>query len=139
MGSDEESYTILASFAYMLENCNLGSIVTLETKNDDWFFHIFFCLVAFIQGWPHCRPVLIVDGTFLKAKYHGTLLTVCGMDANEKVFLLAFAFVESENIASWEWFLTNVKNVIGDWEEMVVISDRHEGILHGVNVVYPYT
>ena len=53
------------SFADMLENCNLSSIVTLETKKNDRFFHIFFCLATFIQGWPHYRPVLIVDGTFL--------------------------------------------------------------------------
>ena len=56
---------MLPSFAYMLKNCNLGSIVTLETDKDDRFFHIFFSLAAFIQGWPHYRPVLIVDGTFL--------------------------------------------------------------------------
>ena len=49
-------------------------------------FAYFFCLAAFIQGWPHCRLVLIVDGTFLKVKYHGTLLTACGMDADEIVF-----------------------------------------------------
>ena len=39
--------------------------------------------------------MLIVDRTFLKEKYHGTLLTVCGMDADEKVFSLAFAVEES--------------------------------------------
>ena len=30
-----------------------------------------------------------------------------------------------------------MKNVISDQEEMVVISDRHKGILHGVKEVYP--
>ena len=121
----------------MLENCKPNSIVTLETENDDRFYCIFFYLVTFIQDWPHCRPVLIIDGTFLNAKYRGTLLTVCGMDANEKIFPLAFAVVESKNIGPWEWFLTKVKNVIRDEEDMVVISDRHEGILHGVKEVYP--
>ena len=55
-----------------------------------------------------------MDGTFLKAKYHGTLLTTCGIDADEKVFPLTFAVVKFENIASWEWFLTKVKNAIGN-------------------------
>ena len=77
-----------------------------------------------------------MDGTFLKVKYCGTLLIVYGMDADEKVFPLAFVVVESENITSWEWFLTKLKNVIGDREDMVVISNRHEGILHGVKEVY---
>ena len=53
MGSDEESYAMLPFFAYMLENCNPDSIVSLETEKDDRFFYIFFCLAAFIQGWPH--------------------------------------------------------------------------------------
>ena len=65
MGSDEESYIMLPFFAYMLENYNPGLIVSLETEKDDQFFHIFFCYPIFIQGWPHYRPVLIVDGTFL--------------------------------------------------------------------------
>ena len=55
----------------------------------------------------------------------------------KKKILLAFAVVESENISSWEWFLTNVKNAISDREEMVMISDRQEGILHGMKEVYP--
>ena len=100
MGSDEESCAMLPSFAYMVKNYNPDSIVSLETEKDDRFFCIFFCLAAFIQGWPHCRPVLIVYGTLLKAKYCGTLLTVCGTDADEKKFQLAFAVVESENISA---------------------------------------
>ena len=100
MGSDEESHAMLPSCPYMLENCNLDSIISLEMEKDDRFFHIFFCLAAFIQGWTHCRPVLIVDETFLKVKYCETLLTTCGIDAGEKVFPLAFAVVESDNINS---------------------------------------
>ena len=137
MGSDEELYAMLPSFAYMLENCNPGSIVSLKTDKDDRFFCSFFCLATFIQGWPHCRPTLIVNGTFLKAKYCGILLTACCMDADEIFFPLAFVVVESENISSWEWFLTKMKNALGDREDMVMISDKHESILHEVKEVYP--
>ena len=44
--------------------------------------------------------MLIVDGTFLKEKYCGALLTECDIDADEKVFPLEFVVVESENISS---------------------------------------
>ena len=68
IGLDEESYVMLPSFTYILENYNSGSIVSLEMKKYDQLFCIFFCLATFIQSWPHCRLVLIVDETFLKAK-----------------------------------------------------------------------
>ena len=99
MGSNEESYVMLPSFACMLENCNPDSIISLETKKDDQFFHIFFCLTTFIQGLPHSSPMLILDGTFLNVKYHRTL-SACGMDADKKFLPLAFAVVESKNISS---------------------------------------
>ena len=60
---------------------------------------------------------------------------MCGIDAEEKKFPLSFAVVEFENISSCEWFLTKVKNAIGDREDMVVISDRHEGIDKGKMVI----
>ena len=44
-------------------------------------------------------PMIIVDETFLKAKYRRTLLTACGMNVDEKNFPLAFAVFESENIS----------------------------------------
>ena len=57
----------------------------------------------------------------------------CGRDS----FPLAFVVVESENIILRGCFLTKVKNTIGNREDTVVISDKHEGILHGVKEVYP--
>ena len=58
--------------------------------------------------------MLIADRTFLKVKHCGTLLTACGMDAEDKFFPLAFVVVESKNIGPWEWFLTKVKDAIDD-------------------------
>ena len=50
-----------------------------------------------------------MDATFLSAKYHGTLITVITVDANNQIILLVFAMVESENNDSWLWFLTLVR------------------------------
>ncbi|XP_050216842.1 uncharacterized protein LOC126667796 [Mercurialis annua] len=44
----------------------------------------------------------VVDGTFLKAAYGGTLLTAATQAAANKIFPLAFCVVDSENDASWE-------------------------------------
>ena len=50
MGSDEEPYVMLPSFAYMLENCNPGSIVSLEMEKDDRFFHISFVWPLYLRS-----------------------------------------------------------------------------------------
>jgi len=42
-----------------------------------------------------------VDGTFLTGKYKGQILTAIGVDANQQILPLAFAFVENENKESW--------------------------------------
>jgi len=50
-----------------------------------------------------------VDGTFLTGKYKGQILTAIGVDANQQILPLAFAFVEGENKESWLWFLRHLK------------------------------
>ena len=78
-----------------------------------------------------------MNETFLKVKYRGILLTVCAMGMDEQVFPLVFAVVDYENNSSWKWFLTMVKHVIGNREEMVVITDKYKDILQEVKEVYP--
>jgi hypothetical protein len=46
-----------------------------------------------------------LDGTFLAGKYKGHMLTTIGVDVNNQLLLVTFAFVESENTDSWHWFL----------------------------------
>ena len=134
---DEESYASLASFSYMLDRCNPGSVIALETDEHDQFLYYFMSLAAFIQGWPHCRPVIIVDRTLMKSYYRGTLLTACAIDANEQEFPLAFGVVDSENNNSWEWFFNKLKEAIGNRDELTLISDKHLDIINAVKKVYP--
>ena len=65
-----------------------------------------------IEAFKHCRPVLFVDGTFLTGMYKGQMLTCIGVDANNQVVPIAFAFVESGNAESWLWFLSLIKRAV---------------------------
>ena len=94
-------------------------------------------IASSIEGWRYCRPNIAVDGTFLKCKYGGTLLTATTMDGNSKIFPLAFSIVDSENDASWKWFFEQLKLSVGDQEGLVIISDRHISIPKGVLDVFP--
>ena len=53
--------------------------------------------------------MICIDGTFLTGRYKGQILTAIGVDCNNQIVPLAFAFVENENLDSWYWFLERVK------------------------------
>ncbi|WVZ59309.1 hypothetical protein U9M48_009466, partial [Paspalum notatum var. saurae] len=66
-------------------------------------------------------------------KYKGTILTAIGVDGNNQVLPVAFAFVENENADSWYWFLERVKaNAVSSRSNVCLISDRHYGILDAI-------
>ncbi|WVZ53462.1 hypothetical protein U9M48_004401 [Paspalum notatum var. saurae] len=67
-------------------------------------------------------------------KYKGTILTAIGVDGNNQVLPVAFAFVENENTDSWYWFLERVKaQVVCSRSNVCLISDRHAGILEAID------
>ncbi|WVZ98939.1 hypothetical protein U9M48_044309 [Paspalum notatum var. saurae] len=74
-----------------------------------------------------------LDGTFLTGKYKGTIPTAIGVDGNNQVLPVAFAFVENENVDGWYWFLERVKtNVVSSRSNVCLIGDRHSGILDAI-------
>ncbi|WVZ86820.1 hypothetical protein U9M48_033546 [Paspalum notatum var. saurae] len=94
---------------------------------------VFFCLGPCVRAFQYCLPLLCIDGTFLTGKYKGTILTAIGVDGNNQVLPVAFAFVENENADSWYWFLERVKtNVVSSRSNVCLISDRHSGILDAI-------
>ncbi|VFQ82679.1 unnamed protein product [Cuscuta campestris] len=94
-------------------------------------------LLPAMQAWIHCFPILIIDGTFMKAYFRGTLLTACTQDANRQIVPLAFGICDAENNESWLWFLSNVKHSLIERSDMCIISDRHDGILFAVDKLFP--
>src|SRR6266511_3540935 len=89
------------------------------------FHRAFFCLGACVRAFQYSLPVLCIDGTFLTGKYKGQILMAIGVDGNNQVLPIAFAFVENENTRSWYWFLEHVKDhVVGARPDVCLISDR---------------
>ncbi|KAG5568094.1 hypothetical protein H5410_064893 [Solanum commersonii] len=83
-GDPTESYAEIPRYLHMLTQSNPGSIISLQKIVDGHFQYAFVALNSSIQGWINCRPVVIVDGSFLKAAYHGTFLTASCQDAGAK-------------------------------------------------------
>jgi hypothetical protein len=61
------------------------------------------------------------------------MLIAIGVNGNNQLLPVAFAFVESENTDSWFWFLERVKlAVVRDRENVCLIHDHHAGILRAI-------
>ncbi|RVX01783.1 hypothetical protein CK203_024437 [Vitis vinifera] len=138
-GSPEESYNTLSSYCYVLEQKNLGTITDIVTDCDNQFKYFFMSIGASLVGFhTSIRPVIAVDGTFLKAKYLGTLFIAACKDGNNQIYPLAFGIGDSENDASWEWFLQKLHDALGHIDDLFVISDRHGSIEKAVHKVFPH-
>ncbi|KAK0573057.1 hypothetical protein LWI29_002395 [Acer saccharum] len=138
-GTHEESFQLLPSFAYVLEQQNPGTITDLQCADDGKFLYFFMSLGSSIRGFRRCmRPVIAVDGTHLKGRFGGTMFVATTQDGNEQVYPIAFGYGDLENNLSWEWFLECLRGVLGHIDDLVFISDRHASIEVGISKVFPY-
>ncbi|KAL6519612.1 hypothetical protein OROMI_032888 [Orobanche minor] len=106
-GNYEESYMRIPDLCREILKSNPGSIVKWEA---DEVTHSFkYCCVAFkssLEGWRKaCRPLIGLDGCFLKGKYLGACLVAVGMDGNNGLFPLAFFIGRKEDGYNWNKFL----------------------------------
>nr|XP_009765266.1 PREDICTED: uncharacterized protein LOC104216834 [Nicotiana sylvestris] len=101
------------------------------------FVYMFFMYGASISGWKYCRPLIAVDGTFLKNKYRGVLLVAVTKDANNQIFSIAFGVADSENNESYEWYFKELRKAIGIRKDLMFLSDRHKAIANGIAKVFP--
>ncbi|KAI9178573.1 hypothetical protein LWI28_028048 [Acer negundo] len=138
-GTHEETFQLLPSFAYILEQQNPGTITDLQCADDGKFLYFFMSLWSSIRGFRRCmRPVIAVDGTHLKGRFGGTMFVATAQDGNEQVYPIAFGYGDSENNNSWEWFLECLRGALGHIDDLVFISDRHASIEAGISKVFPY-
>ncbi|XP_062080330.1 uncharacterized protein LOC133785087 [Humulus lupulus] len=124
-GSAANSYPKLPSYLYMVQNSNPGTYTRLIVDEEQKFKYLFLSLGVSIRGFRYMRKVISIDGTF--KGFNGKHL---------KTYPLAFGIVDSENDASWNWFLTCLRDQVPDTTDLVFISDRHKSIIKGVRNVY---
>lgn len=138
-GSCGASYRNLPSYLQRLIEAKPGTIAHLETKNIEGeghrFKYLFLALGACVKGFEYMRKVVVLDGTHLRGKYAGCLLTASAHDGNYQIYPLAFAIVDSENDRSWQWFFEKLSSFVPDENEVVFVSDRHASIYQGLSKV----
>ncbi|XP_070013331.1 uncharacterized protein [Nicotiana sylvestris] len=136
-GSPEENYQILPSYLHMMVCNNPGTYTSIKRDAQNRFAYMFFAPAASLVGWSYCRPVIAVDATFLKSKYHGVLFVAVSKDANNQIFPLCFGAAESENNEAYIWFFREMRKAIQVRHELVFLSDRNQSIANGIRKVFP--
>ncbi|KAJ4701489.1 MuDR family transposase [Melia azedarach] len=137
-GDPAESFKGLPLYCHVLEDKNPGTVTAIETDDNGHFLYFFMALGQCIRGFRNTiRPVIAIDGTFLKGKFRGTLFVAVAQDGNNQIYPVAYGIADSENDALWEWFMEKLRSVIAPIENLVFISDRHNSIVKAINTVFP--
>ena len=93
-----------------------------------------------VQSFPHTTSVIDLDACHIKAKYGGALLVMTVLDGNGQVYPASIGIAESENVQTWDWFLSLVKvafRVENGGSGLVFLSDREKGIDAAVSALFP--
>ncbi|XP_010502002.1 PREDICTED: uncharacterized protein LOC104779348 [Camelina sativa] len=139
----EQQFAHLRGYVAEIIRSNMGSTAIVDTITDGSGNHVFnriyVCMGAMKNAFYFCRPLIGIDGTFLKHDVKGCLFTAIAHDANNQISPVAWATVQTENADNWEWFLNLLKVdlKLKDGSDYVVISDRCKGLMSAIKSVLP--
>lgn len=105
------------------------STTRVNENDENKFKRIYLCYHALKEGWKAgCRPILGLDGCFLKTVCGGQLLSAVGRDGNNNMFPVAYAVVEGENADSLKWFVQILQTdlCLGNGYGYTIISDQQK-------------
>ncbi|KAL7194686.1 hypothetical protein ACSBR1_035008 [Camellia fascicularis] len=101
-GDFATSFDQLRWYLEMAMRTNPGSVFELDVdESSGCFRRLFVAFHGCLYGFQFCRPLLFVDGTFLKGRYKGYLLAATSKNGNQSLFPLAFVIVDAENQDNW--------------------------------------
>jgi zinc finger SWIM domain-containing protein 3 len=138
-GKDIYSYDEIRWYCSAILKSNPGSIAEYEVDpTNDRFKRVFISFRAWTDAFERgCRPLIFIDGAFLKNKYKGVLAAATAMDANNSLLVLGIAIISSETNDNWNWFFSKLRECVSRDKQYTIYSDRKEGILKGAEKYFP--
>ncbi|KAK8672002.1 hypothetical protein V6N13_110380 [Hibiscus sabdariffa] len=139
-GNHKAQYGRIYDYLQELGSTNPGT-TTICYLDLRLFRRMYVCPQACKDGWKvGCRRIIGLDGCFLKGYFQGYLLTAVGIDANDCIYPIAYAVVESENMSSWHWFVEILQTdlEIDNSFNICFMSDRQKGLKEVIEDIFPY-
>ncbi|KAH0705546.1 hypothetical protein KY290_010235 [Solanum tuberosum] len=139
-GDEGLQYGKLLSYRAELLRSNPGSNVVIW-RDGGKFLGFYVCLGALKEAFKSgCRPLISLDGCWLKGTYGGNLLSAVAIDPNDCIFPVAYAVIaEAESKETWSWFIDNLGYDldIRNSHHIAFMSDRQKGLIRAVKDLFP--
>ena len=93
--------------------------------------------IAYLHSYPE---VLILDCTYKTNKYGMPLLDIVGVDATQRSFCIAFAFLSGETEADYTWALERLKSLYEQYSTpfpSVILTDRCLACINAAEALFP--
>ncbi|XP_016192018.1 uncharacterized protein LOC107632893 [Arachis ipaensis] len=138
-GDAAAQYGIVRDYGETLLKCSPGSTVRITTishpnpAEDPTFDKMYICLYGCKNGFRMgCRPLIGLDGAFLKTRFSGQILAA--------IYVIAYAIVPVENTNNWRWFLELLHKDLRSYTQngWCFILDMQKGLITAVQEVFPY-
>nr|XP_027088467.1 uncharacterized protein LOC113709811 [Coffea arabica] len=129
--SESDQYRKLGAYMHEIQKSNPGSSIILKTvdgTSNGQQIKVPKTLLVF--SWSETR---------LFRNSRGVLLIAVGLDANNSIFLVAYAAVEGENKEFWTWFFNLLKEdlkIERDYE-WTIMSDKQKRLIQACGHVFP--
>ncbi|KNA17545.1 hypothetical protein SOVF_079040 [Spinacia oleracea] len=142
-GTFEDGYRFLPAYCEQIRKTNPGSVATVvATGQENCFQRLFVSYRASIYGFLNaCRPLLELDRAQLKGKYLGIVLCASAIDADDALFPLAIAIVDTDSDENWMWFISELRKLLGvnteNMPRLTVLSERQKGVVEAVDTHFP--
>ncbi|XP_033132814.1 uncharacterized protein LOC117127247 isoform X3 [Brassica rapa] len=142
----EEHFDKIWDYQAEILRSNPGSTMEIETipgatvGSKQRFYRLYMCFQAQKEAWKKtCRPVIGLDGAFLKWDIKGQLLAAVGRDGDNRIVPIAWAVVEIENDTNWDWFVKRLALDLGleNGNGFVIMSDKQKGLVKAVHTLLP--
>ncbi|KAK6777946.1 hypothetical protein RDI58_024664 [Solanum bulbocastanum] len=142
-GSFIDDFNRLEAYAQELRDSNPGTDVVINisknalTEGKRIFLRTYVCFQALKSGWKAgLRPLIGLDGTFLKGKCKGILLVAMAQDSAKHFYPFTWAVVDKETNRTWKWFMELLRSSLElrEGEGVTFISDMQKVINSQLNL-----
>lgn len=93
--------------------------------------------LGFLQSYP---DVLILDCTYKTNKYRMPLLEIIGVDACQRSFCVAFAFISGEETQDYLWVFERLRSLYETCNARlpsVIVTDGDKACMNAIRMVFP--
>ncbi|KAF9600500.1 hypothetical protein IFM89_009949 [Coptis chinensis] len=138
-GSFGQSYQLLNNYSNELRKVDRFSFTELQrVGNTDCFKCYFWSYGITVRSFRDtCRPHIEIDGTHLRGRSRGCLISAIAVDGDNHVFPVAFGLVSGEDNENYDWFLRCLGDQVVGYETLLVIISYHPSLVVKVPEVFP--